>query len=213
MAEIIPTNIISLGEKLNPVATKILIAVPVLLACVALARALVVDVATAIIGSILTIVAAVLLYAVISVGPQLLGTLGIWLARFCLIIFCVVTTILITSWGWNFPRPTECLIHLDALCSADFRKSDAFSTEAPDQFSKSLQAYLFPSGGIIDHVSEADFERAMIGLGCINLSYSRSLYDPQLVVARQYLVENLVKPRGPHSITPADAKLACRNAT
>src|SRR5947209_16133867 len=100
-----PLDIIARGVKLNPAITKVLIAVPVLLSCVALGTKLVSDPQTAIIGSILTILAAVVLFAIASLSRDALGGTGIWFARFCLLFFCATCLVLFISWISDWPKP------------------------------------------------------------------------------------------------------------
>jgi len=93
MDPISPLEVIARATKLNPQITKILIAVPVLLACVALSTRLVSDVQTAVLGGILVIFAAVVLFAVASIRKDQLGSAVIWFVRFCLFAFCFVSSI------------------------------------------------------------------------------------------------------------------------
>jgi hypothetical protein len=192
MPVINPFTVIAKAAKLNPVVTKIIIVVPALLACVAIGTTLVADVATAIIGSILTIIAAVLLVIVSAIGPAL-GGLAIWFARFCLTAFCAVTTTLFTSWGWDVPKPTGCLLRPTEPCVTDLRKSEPGAKTVSDASTLKLEKYLFPpsKSGVIDKARAAEFRKVLDQGGNSDLNFGAVLMDPGQAKMRNELITKL----------------------
>lgn len=105
-----PIQLISRATKLNPQATRVLIAVPVLLASLALGLSFLQDWQTALIGGVIAIVAALVLMVVLAIPAGKLGTLGTLLAWFCVAFFIATLVSLFTSVMFDRPKPIVCLV-------------------------------------------------------------------------------------------------------
>lgn len=105
-----PLEVIAKGIEINPTITKALIAVPVMVAVLALCLSLIQDWQTALIGGVFVMVAAVLLLGVAQLSAKVLGDLGTWLARFCLLFFAAVATCLLSSVMFDWPKAPACLV-------------------------------------------------------------------------------------------------------
>ena len=191
--DINPLDIIAKGAKLNPLVTKILIAVPVLLACVALGTKLVTDPITGIIGGILTILAAVVLVVVASTSTHLLGGVGVWFARFCLGAFCAATTVLFTSWGWDWPKPTGCLLHPDKQCVTEYTNVTDDDEPEIDPTYAVLRRYLFPDNksGAVDQARVAQVRAILAEKGMPNAAIGPILVSADQANLRKEIIQRL----------------------
>jgi SH3-like domain-containing protein len=112
-----PLDIIAKGMKINPQITRILFGGVVLVACVALVGQLVKDPTTAIIGSVLFVLAAVILLIVAAISAQQIGSIAIWFSRFVALLFGAITLTLFSAWAMEIPKPLPCLINPWSPCT------------------------------------------------------------------------------------------------
>jgi SH3-like domain-containing protein len=111
-----PLDIISKGMDINPRVTRALFGAVVLVACVALVGQLVKDPTTAIMGSLLLVLASVVLIVVAAISAQQIGTVANWVCRFVALLFGAVSLALFTGWVADFPRPLPCLVNPWSPC-------------------------------------------------------------------------------------------------
>jgi hypothetical protein len=130
-----PLDIISKGAKLNPAFTRIVFGVPLIAAALAIALKLVDDPKTAIIGGIITILGAVIAFVVSILGKvEGLQSTAIWFVRVCLLLFCAVTILIVTSVFFRWPQPLQCIVRPLDDCSR--QAGNELNSVAPAEVAK-----------------------------------------------------------------------------